>query len=100
MGGWDHGDTVARYLLSQCLPGSTTLHLSTYPTAKACWDRLVKKHTAKSVYAQNNLKAAFFEMMCPKGGNVQAFLMDLCYKCEALAATGVRITDKKYQCLL
>ncbi len=35
MGGWDHRDTAARYLLSQCLPGSTTLHLSTYPMAKA-----------------------------------------------------------------
>ncbi len=57
----------------------------------------MEEHTAKSVYAQNDLEAAFFEIMCPKGGNVRAFLTDLHYKREALAAAGVCITDKEYQ---
>jgi len=49
------------------------------------------------VYAQNDLEAAFFEMMCPEGGNVWAFLTDLCYKHEELAAMGMHITDNKFQ---
>ena len=57
----------------------------------------MEEHTAKSVYAQNDLEAAFFEMTCPKGGNVRAFLTDLRYKREELVATGVRIMDKEYE---
>ncbi len=60
----------------------------------------MEEHTAKSVYVQNDLKAMFFDMTCPKGGNVQAFLTDLRYKCEELAAMGVHITEKEYQCTL
>jgi hypothetical protein len=97
---WAHEDVVACYLLSQCLPNMTTLHLFNYPTVKACWDRLVEEHTAKSVYMQNNLEAAFFEMTCPKGGNIWAFLMDLHYKHEELVAAGVHITDKEYECTI
>jgi hypothetical protein len=51
---WAHEDVVAQYLLSQCLPDATFLCLSSYPTAKSRWDRLVEEHTAKSVYVQNN----------------------------------------------
>ncbi len=67
---WAHKDIVACYLLSQHLPNTIALPLSAYPTAKAHWDWLVEEHTAKSVYAQNNLEAAFFKMTCLKGGNV------------------------------
>ncbi len=80
----------------QCLPNTIMLPLSAYPTAKAHWDWLMEEHTAKSVYVQNDLKAAFFEMTCLKGGNVQAFLTDLCYKCKVLVATGVHIMEKEY----
>ncbi len=61
---------------------------------------MVEEHTAKSVYVQNNLEAEFFEMTWPKGGNIWAFLIDLRYKHEELAAAGVRITDKEFQCTL
>jgi hypothetical protein len=94
---WAHEDVVACYLLSQRLPDMTTLHLFNYPTAKAHWEQLVEEHRAKSAYTQNDLEATFFEMTCPKGGNVRAFLMDLCYKCEELVAAGMRITDKEFQ---
>ena len=59
----------------------------------------MEEHTAKSVYAQNNLEAAFFKMTCPKGGNVNvwAFLTDLRYKCEVLVAAGMCITEKEYR---
>ncbi len=46
----------------------------------------MEEHTAKSVYAQNDLEAEFFKMMCPEGGNVQTFLIDLHYKHKELAA--------------
>ncbi len=94
---WAHKDIVACYLLSQCLPNMTALHLFNFPTAKSHWDWLVEKHTAKSVYVQNNLEAAFFDMTCPTGGNIWAFLTDLCYKHEELAAAGMHIMDKKFQ---
>jgi hypothetical protein len=94
---WAHKDVVACYLLSQRLPDLTALHLFNYPTAKACWDRLVEEHTAKSVYAQNDLEAVFFEMTCPEEGNVWTFLMDLRYKHKELVAVGMRITDKEYE---
>jgi hypothetical protein len=94
---WAHEDIVACYLLSQCLPDMTALHLFNYPTVKACWDWLVEERTAKSVYTQNDLEATFFDMMCPEGGNVQAFLTDLHYKRKELVATGVHITDKEFQ---
>jgi hypothetical protein len=97
---WAHEDVVACFLLSQRLPNMTALHLFTFPTVKACWDQLVEEHTAKSVYVQNDLEAAFFEMTCPKGGNVWAFLMDLRYKREELVAAGVRIIDKEYECTI
>jgi len=60
----------------------------------------VEEHTAKSVYVQNDLEAAFFDMTCPTEGNVQAFLTDLRYKHEELVAMGVCITEKEYQCTL
>ncbi len=94
---WAHKDVVACYLLSQHLPDLIALHLAHYQTAKVRWDRLVEEHTAKSMYAQNDLEATFFEMTCPKGGNVWAFLMDLRYRCEALAAAGVCIAEKEYE---
>jgi hypothetical protein len=75
----------------------TMLHLFTYLTVKACWDQLMEEHTAKSVYMQNDLEAAFFEMMCPEGGNIWTFLIDLSYKHKELVAMGVHITDKEYE---
>ncbi len=46
---WAHEDIVAWYLLSQCLPNTITLPLSTYPTAKARWDQLVEEHCQECV---------------------------------------------------
>jgi len=35
---WAHEDVVAQYLLSQHLPDTIALPLSTYPTVKTRWD--------------------------------------------------------------
>ena len=94
---WDYDDQVARYLLSQRLPDSTAVRMGPYTTAKARWDRVSTEFTAKSVYAQNDLESAFYEMRCQKGEDVRVFLTNLRYKREELAAAGVLITDRDYQ---
>ena len=68
-----------------------------YTTAKARWDQVSAEFTAKSVYAQNDLESAFYEMKCQKGDDVCIFLTSLQYKREELAAAGVSITDRDYQ---
>jgi len=39
-------------------------------------------------------------MACTKGEDIQNFLTALCYKHKELAAMGVQITQKEYQCTL
>ena len=58
------------YLLSQHLSDSITICLQSLTTMKAWWDRLVFKFTAQSVYVQNDLEEAFFNMACTKGEDV------------------------------
>ena len=94
---WEHNDLAARYLLSQRLPDSVTVRLQAYNTVKQRWDCLVLEFTAQSIYVQNDLEQAFFDMRCPKGGDVRIFLTTLRYKKEELAAARVRVTQKEYQ---
>jgi hypothetical protein len=56
-----------------------------------------KEYTAKSEYVRNDLEQAFFEMCCPKGGDICTFLMNLKTKRNKLAGIGVAIADKDYQ---
>jgi len=95
---WEFEDLAARYLLSQRLPDSIAIRLQSLTTAKSWWDRLIFKFTAQSVYVQNDLEEAFFNMACTKGEDIQVFLTALRCKHEELAAVGVRITQKEYQC--
>jgi hypothetical protein len=94
---WEFEDLAVRYLLLQRLPNSIAIQLHSLPAVKACWDHLVTEFTAQSVYAQNDLEQAFFDMCYTKGEDVQVFLTFLRYKREELAAVGVRITSKEYQ---
>jgi hypothetical protein len=94
---WDYDDLITRYLLSQQLPDTTTIHLSHYNMAKECWDKVSEEYMAKSTYTQNNLDQAFLEMHCVKGADIHTFLSNLQYKCKELAAAGVNITDHNYQ---
>jgi len=95
---WDYKDLIACYLLSQRLPDTTAIHISGYNTVKEQWEKVSKEFLAKSVYTQNNLEHAFLQMHCPRGGDVQAFLTNLMYKHEELAAAGVTISTKDYEC--
>ena len=52
---WEYEDSVASYLLSQCLPDTTIMHLSTCSTTKEHWDMVTLEYQAKSAYAQANL---------------------------------------------
>ena len=89
---WEFEDLAMWYLLSQHLPDSVAIRLQSLTIAKARWDCLVSEFTMQSVYVQNNLEKAFFNMACTKGKDVRSFLTALHYKCEELAAVGVRIT--------
>jgi len=94
---WKFEDLAARYLLSQRLPDSIAIRLHSLTTAKARWDHLVFEFTAQSIYAQNDLEEAFFNMACTKGEDIRVFLTALRCKREELAAAGVRITQREYQ---
>jgi hypothetical protein len=95
---WDHENLLTCYLLSQHLPNTTMIHLSHFSMAREHWEKVSQKYTAKSTYAQNNLKQSFLKMHCTKGGDVWAFLTGLRYKHKELTATSVTITDWDYQC--
>ena len=70
------------------------------PNARLRWDRVQDEFIAKSIYAQNNLEMAIYNMRCPRGGDVCTFLTSLRYKCEELVVAGVCISNKDYQCMV
>ncbi len=94
---WAYDDQVVQYLLLQRLPDLTVVRMGPYSTAALCWERVTNEFTAKSVYAQNDLETTFYDMRCPRGGDVCVFLRSVRYKHKELAAAGVYITNKDYQ---
>ena len=94
---WEYEDSVASYLLSQRLPDSAVMRLSSCSTTQEQWEMVTKEYQAKSAYAQADLHQSFLEMRCAKGGDVREFLANLCYKREELVAAGVHVTDKEYE---
>jgi len=46
------------------------IRLHSLTTAKAWWDGLIFKFTTQSIYAQNDLEEAFFNMCCAKGEDI------------------------------
>ena len=74
--------------------------LHSLTTTKARWDHLIFEFTAQSIYAQNDLEEAFFNMCCAKGEDIRTFLTALHCKCEELAAVGIWITQREYQCTI
>ncbi len=94
---WVYNDQVAQYLLSQQLPDSTVVRMGPYSTAALCWEQVTNEFTAKSVFAQNNLETAFYDMRCLRGGDVRVFLRGVRFKREELTAARVYITNKDYQ---
>jgi hypothetical protein len=94
---WEFKDLAVWYLLSQQLPDSIAIQLHSLTTVKVRWDRLIFEFTAQSIYAQNDLEEAFFNMCCAKGEDIRVFLAALHCKREELVATGVQITQKEYQ---
>ncbi len=71
---WVYNDQVMQYLLSQRLPDSTVVHMGPYSTAALRWEQVTDEFTAKSIFVQNDLETAFYNMRCPRGGNVHVFL--------------------------
>ena len=97
---WEYQDSVAGYLLSQCLPDMTVMRLNGHVTMEEQWTAVTKEYQAKSAYAQADLHQAFLDIRCTKGGDIREFLANLGYKREELAAASVDITDKEYECTI
>jgi hypothetical protein len=97
---WEHGDMAACYLLSQCLPNSIAVRLQSLTTTKGHWECLTSELTTQSMYVQNDLEQAFFNIRCPKGGDICTFLTTLHCKKEELAAARVHVIQKEYQCTI
>ena len=94
---WEYEDLMSTHLLFQRLPDTTVSRLNALSTTATRWKRVNDEFTAKSVYAQNDLQTAFFDMRCTKGGDVCTFLRDLHMKREDLVAMGVEVTEREYQ---
>ncbi len=94
---WVYDDQVVQYLLLQRLPDSTVVCMGPYTTTALRWEWVTDEFTAKSIYAQNDLETAFYNMRCPRGGDVRVFLRSVQFKREELAAARVYITNKDYQ---
>jgi len=94
---WDREDKIGQNLLLQRLPDITAMAIIDLGTAQECWARLTKEFTAKSIYTQNNLQQVFFDMRCPKNGDIRAFLQSLIQKWQELAAAGTPVSDTEYQ---
>jgi hypothetical protein len=94
---WESEDQVAHYLLTQQIPDLTAMEASQYNTAKEQWNMVKQEYTVKSKYAKNDLKQAFLEMQCPKGGDVCTFLMSLRTKHNELTAAGIAIPERDFQ---
>jgi gag-polypeptide of LTR copia-type len=94
---WDHNDFMARFLLSQRTPDTSSLALSHCSTAKEAWTKLTTEYQAKSSYAQNDLEQTFLDMRCAKGEDVRTFLRGVQYKHDELSVVGVTISDHDYR---
>ena len=94
---WEHEDTVASYLLSQCLPDVTVMHIVNCTCAQDCWELITKEFQAKSKYMQANLHQSFLDMHCARGGDICKFLASLSYKKEMLAAAGVHVMEREHE---
>ena len=44
-----------------------------------------------------DLHQAFFNMHCPKGGDIREYLTSLKMKCHELKAADIGVSDTKYQ---
>ena len=86
---WDQDESVARYLVSQCLPNSTTVHLKSLTTAKERWTKVKSEFSVKSQYVEADMLTVFTELCFPQGGDVHSFLGQLHMKRKELSAVGV-----------
>ena len=65
---------MAKHLLAQWIPDSTTLRVQKKMTMAEMWAEITKEYTEKGAYAQMDLCAQFLESKLAKGADVQQFL--------------------------
>jgi hypothetical protein len=94
---WDAVDGTAQFLLQQWLLDTMALTIDQHPTAALQWTELSQYFTKKSAYAKNDLETTFHKMKCQKGGDVRAFLENVCFKHEELRIASVSVTAAEYE---
>jgi hypothetical protein len=50
---WQKSENLAKHLLTQHIPDSTTLQVQNLPDIAAMWKEIVHKYTKKGVYAED-----------------------------------------------
>jgi gag-polypeptide of LTR copia-type len=94
---WDQNEMVAKYLLTQRMLDSATVHLCTITLVTDRWTKVKNEYSVKSQYAEVDLLTAFLELCCSSMSEVRTFLGQMCMKHEELAAIGVEVTGKECQ---
>ena len=97
---WDRNDTIAQCLLSQRLPDELAMDMESYPTVKEQWDVISTFFAVKSKYVKTDLRHAFLNMHCLKGGDVREFLTTLRKKHHKLKAAGVTVIEPEYKSMI
>jgi hypothetical protein len=94
---WDQNEMVAKYLLTQCMPDSTAVHIRTITLVMDHWTKVKNEYSVKSQYAKVDLLTTFSELHCSSVSEVWTFLGQMHVKREELAAIGVEVIGKEYQ---
>ena len=79
---WEYEDSVASYLLSQRLPDSAVMRLSSCSTAQEQWEMVTKGVPGKECLCAGRPSPVVPGDALCQGGDIQKFLANLCYKRE------------------
>ena len=82
---WNKDKALTLDLLTQCIPDSTVICMSTLGNAAAMWADIVCEYTEKGTMTQTDLRTRFLESRCPEKSDIPAFLDSLRVKREELA---------------
>jgi hypothetical protein len=94
---WDQAETVAKYLLSQCLPDSAAMRLCNITSVVDRWTKVKAEYSIKSAYAEVDMLTTFSEMCVSTMSEVQTFLGQMRMRHKELATVGVTVTAREYQ---
>ena len=75
---WQKNESLAKHLLFQRIPDSTTLCVWNLTNIVAMWMEIVHEYTEKGAYVQTDLCTKFLELKCPGDSNVHCGILIGC----------------------